>query len=441
MIYHSPRNPVTLAKQVLLSMPKPAFIDGSWWQWVDDRWVDASLGMRLKILEACATARQAPRKEGDEPTPYPTTKTALSDVEECMRRMAEQQWAYGSWTEDDDWSDVDTIATVEGLYHVGTGEMRPAEYAFFEPRLFPFMPRPGPIDVLEEIMESQGFDEDERDHLQEVLGYLLSKDTWAHKAFALCGLPRSGKGTLIRLLVSILGDLVVSSSPRALSEQFGLAGLMGKTVCVLNDVRDWYTKEAKGLVENVLRVTGEDDVEIRAMRKVAYTARLRARFVFSSNPIPSFDDSTGVIAGRFRVVQFRRSFLGSEDPTLEARLTAQAPAIAHWAFEGLRKLRETRQWTETKAQAEMLEQIRHACNPVLDWLDSATEPDLSGRVSRDELWASYELWTLKNGIKRTLSRPGLYRVLREHGFTETKLAGVRQFTGLRMLTAEPSWPI
>jgi hypothetical protein len=94
-----------------------------------------------------------------------------------------------------------------------------------------------------------------------------------------------------------------------------------------------------------------------------------------------------------------------------------------------------------QAQAEMLEQIRHACNPVLDWLDEATIPDVLGRASRDELWASYELWSLRNGIKRTMSRPGLYRVLREHGFVETKLAGVRLFAGLKMVTAEPSWPI
>ncbi len=435
MTYHSPRNPVTLARETLLDrdLGNPVYVDGRWWNYKDERWSDFDLDMRLAVLEACRAARQAPKKEGDSAQPYPTTRAALGDVEECMRRMAAKQWQYGKWTDDDHWSDTDTIATVDGLYHVGTGEMRQSEYGFFEPRLVPFMPAPGPIDALEELMDGQSWGDDERQHLREVLGYILSKDTWAHKAFAFQGQPRSGKGTLARLITHCLGDLVVSSSPRGISEQFGLAPLVGKSVCLLADVRDWYTREAKSLVENVLRVSGEDDVEIRRMHSIAYSARLRARFVFVSNTIPSFDDSSGVVSSRLRIIQFRRSFLGDEDPTLGDRINAQAPAIMHWAFEGLRALRETRRWTQTAAQTEMEIAVRHASSPVSAWLDTLCEERHDAKATRAELYDSYSRFCGDNGIRLVMSKPAFYRTMRERGFTEVKVhPGDRAFRGVKL---------
>ena len=215
-------------------------------------------------------------------------------------------------------------------------------------------------------------------------------------------------------------------------------------MCLLADVRDWYTREAKALVENVLRISGEDDVEVRRMRTIAYSARIRARFLFVSNTIPSFDDSSGVVSSRLRIIQFRRSFIGQEDPTLGTRINAQAPAIMHWAFEGLRELRQTRRWTETEAHREMEQAVRHASSPVSAWLDTFCEEMPDARTSRSELYGSYARYCSDNGIKLVMSKPAFYRTMRERGFTEANVhPGVRAFRGLRLRSSESDvdvWP-
>jgi putative DNA primase/helicase len=56
-----------------------------------------------------------------------------------------------------------------------------------------------------------GDDEESIRALQEIFGYLLTSDTSHQKLFALIGPPRSGKGTITRVLTALLGEDAVTN--------------------------------------------------------------------------------------------------------------------------------------------------------------------------------------------------------------------------------------
>jgi putative DNA primase/helicase len=78
----------------------------------------------------------------------------------------------------------------------------------------------------------------QRELLQEVFGYLISRDTRQQKIFLFIGRPRSGKGTLARILRRLLGEQnVIGFSLDALDNDFGAEDLIDKQVAIVGDAR------------------------------------------------------------------------------------------------------------------------------------------------------------------------------------------------------------
>jgi putative DNA primase/helicase len=81
-------------------------------------------------------------------------------------------------------------------------------------------------------------DRESIDTLQEWFGYTLLPDTSQHKILTVVGPPRSGKGTIARTHQSVLGaGNVASPTLGSLADQFGLQGLIGKTLAIISDAR------------------------------------------------------------------------------------------------------------------------------------------------------------------------------------------------------------
>src|SRR5262249_47887409 len=73
------------------------------------------------------------------------------------------------------------------------------------------------------------------DTLQEWFGYCLLPDTSQHKILLLIGPPRSGKGTIARILSALLGlDNVTGPTLASLGSNFGLQDLIGKTLAIIS---------------------------------------------------------------------------------------------------------------------------------------------------------------------------------------------------------------
>src|SRR6185312_17189444 len=69
--------------------------------------------------------------------------------------------------------------------------------------------------------------------LQEYVGYLLTDDTRLHSILLMIGPPRSGKGTILRVITRLLGAANVASPTLSrLGARFGLADLAGKRLAI-----------------------------------------------------------------------------------------------------------------------------------------------------------------------------------------------------------------
>jgi putative DNA primase/helicase len=75
------------------------------------------------------------------------------------------------------------------------------------------------------------------DLIWKMFGYLISTDTSHQKIFFLYGNPRSGKGTVLRTLVNLIGLLnTCSPSIKNLAGTFGYQSMIGKTLAIVSDM-------------------------------------------------------------------------------------------------------------------------------------------------------------------------------------------------------------
>lgn len=209
-------------------------------------------------------------------------------------------------------------------------------------------------------------DQDVQDTLQEVIGYLLTQDTSQQKVFAMVGPPRSGKGTVNRVVQLLLGvGNYTSPTAASLSKgEFGLQGLIGKSLATISDMRMGKNADPAALAENMLRISGEDEVSVNRKFKEAWEGRLSTRFLILSNELPQFRDTSGAIISRLILMRGHVSFLGREDPGLMRDLCTELPGILNWALEGLARLRDRGHFVQPKSSKGELEAMVGLASPV-----------------------------------------------------------------------------
>ena len=157
--------------------------------------------------------------------------------------------------------------------------------------------------------------------MQEWFGYCLLTDTRQQKIALLIGPPRSGRGTIARLMSALIGPENVAG-PRlsALATNFGLEPLVGKPLATIGDARLSGRTDTGIIVEALLSISGEDTITIDRKHKAPWTGKLPTRLMLLSNELPRLPDQSGALASRFLVWRFTRSFLRNEDLGLDARL-------------------------------------------------------------------------------------------------------------------------
>src|SRR5262249_53991458 len=148
-------------------------------------------------------------------------------------------------------------------------------------------------------------------------GYLVSGDNSLGKVFMINGPKRSGKGTIGRILVRLIGPGGhIGLTLRSLSQgQFSLQPLINKSLAIVPDAR--LQTRSHNIVEYLLAISGNDDLTVARKFKTAWTGRLTTRFLFLTNVVPELHDPSGVIASRFVILEMLVSFFGREDLGLE----------------------------------------------------------------------------------------------------------------------------
>lgn len=405
------------------------------------------------VAAANAEKGQPASGKGRDATKHKVTTGLIASVVQALKSycrvpasMTPPCWAYGSGP-----NAAASIVTRNGILdlaaHVNddAGAFIPATPRFLTLNRtnFDFDPRaPRPAGWLQFLATIWPSDSDSVRCLQEWFGYLLTPDTSLQKMLMLIGPPRAGKGTIGRILKQLVGDRNIAAPTLAsLADQFGLQDLLDKTVAIIADARLSGRADAVAVTEQLLCISGEDPRTINRKFLHPAVAKLNTRFVFFSNELPRFGDSSAAIVSRLVILRLTETFVGREDTGLYDRLLPELPGILLWAIEGWERLRTTRRFTAPASAAELIEDAENLASPVKLWVseDCALEPGAA--TATHELFRSWLEWCKRHGRDKPGSQELLIRDLRA-AFPNLRKArrsegGARYYTyeGIRVLNA------
>ncbi|MEP3329219.1 phage/plasmid primase, P4 family [Sedimentitalea sp.] len=279
--------------------------------------------------------------------------------------------------------------------------------------------------------------------VQEIIGYLLSGETRFQKAFMLFGLKRSGKGTLLRLLRSLLAGSLASARSSELSDKFVMERTIGKLGLLIPDIRLSKDSAYEVITELLLTVSGEDHVDIRRMNQPAWQGETTVRIFAVSNSVPQFRDQDGVVADRFMYMRCPNSFAGREDVNLLEDLLAELDVLLFWAVKGWQRLRMGGRFTESEEHKRIVRDVRTKMDPVGEFIGQNTTitGDSNHFVSIDDLFSHFELFCGNHGVGGW-SKDGFSKKLGNKSFSisrATRNSGMtRGFSGLYLGSSDTS---
>ncbi|MAE61000.1 MAG: hypothetical protein CMJ49_06540 [Planctomycetaceae bacterium] len=234
--------------------------------------------------------------------------------------------------------------------------------------------------------------------LQEMFGYMLTADTTQQKIFGVIGPKRSGKGTIGRVLTALCGPQNIAGPTLAsMSEPFGLAPLIGKSVAIIADARLSGRADQAAIAERLLALSGEDLLTIHRKFLPAWTGRLTARFLILSNEIPRVADASGAFASRFVLLMLQNSFYGKEDVTLTDRLLAELPGIFNWAIDGWHRFQQRGYFVLPDSSAEALDELADLSSPAAAFLRDKCVVEHGRHVTCARLYDEWKKWCTNQG--------------------------------------------
>ena len=293
------------------------------------------------------------------------------------------------------------ISVQNGIFHLEDSILLPHSLGFFTQNSLPFAYDPRATCPRWEIFLDSVWGEDREsiDTLQEMFGYILSGDTKQQKFFNIIGPRRSGKGTINKVLVDLLGQHnTVAPQLEELCDTFGLQPWLGKLLASFTDARA-PERNRSAVVSQLLRIVGGDTITVNRKNKEAWNGYLPTRLVIYSNEALQLTENSNALTGRMLVLKMTKSFYNKEDTDLANKLSKELSGIFNWAMVGLkRRLERGGYFIQPESGKDYLQLMSELGNPVGSFMEDALEFDLKASVNKDDVFACYKHWALKKSI-------------------------------------------
>lgn len=295
------------------------------------------------------------------------------------------------------------MAVKNGLLHLPTGELWNPTPTYFNTSASEVTfdaDAPAPAKWLAFLDQIFGDDTEARNAAQEFIGYCLLSDTSQQKILLVVGPPRSGKGTMGRVIRELVGrDSVAGPTMHSLGGEFGLEPLIPRPVAIISDARIGAKTDKAAVTERLLSISGEDTLSVNRKHSSFWHGKLQTRFIILTNELPALSDGSGAMANRFIIIILKTSFLGKEDGGLFDKLKPEMPGILNWAITGYERLRARGHFLQPASGQEALEEIEQLASPVKAFVRAICDLEPGLFVTVDELWAQYQTWVEATGGK------------------------------------------
>lgn len=415
MVPAGPDDPSVVARHLADSLlhdgtPTLAYWQEDWYQWTGDHWAltpHAVINSYVWHALENAMYRRPARKLGDPPELVrwaPTTRK-VAGVVDALANLP-------MWRGHGLAPDGDGTAFANGWLDAGMTALSPHHPSRFNTWALPFayLPRAQCPRWLAFLGQLWPDEPDSVRLLQEWFGYVLSGRTDQEKIAQLVGPPRCGKGTVLRVMMALIGsENACQPSVNSLAGPFGLEPLIGKRLAAIADAR-WAGPSVPLAVERLLTVSGEDQPTVDRKNRRAWNGKLNTVFMLLSNDMPNFRDDSAALVNRFVTLRFRQSFLGRENHRLTGELLAELPGIYNWAAAGMASLTRRGRLAEPAASLAARVEMERAASPVRAFVDDTCELDPASSADLDELYGRWAKWARANG-NREGSKEWLSRAL------------------------------
>jgi putative DNA primase/helicase len=259
------------------------------------------------------------------------------------------------------------------------------------------------LTFLKELYDEQGVR-----LLREWMGYCLTRDTSQQKILFVLGPPRSGKGTIGRIIRALLGpENCCGPSLASLATPFGLGSLLNSSLAIVSDARLSARSDESAVTERLLKISGQDAVEVERKYHEAETVVLRSRIQILTNELPRLRDASGAIANRMLVLRSTTSFLGKEDPSLTDKLLRELPSILRWVIEGYDEFHDRGHFEQTSIGLGIVADLQEMGSPVKAFVTRFCETGLTRSCLVSDLFDAWRMFcaheSLKPGSKSSFS--------------------------------------
>jgi putative DNA primase/helicase len=244
------------------------------------------------------------------------------------------------------------------------------------------------------------------DFLQISLGACLSGACESHWLLFWTGRGRNGKNTLGELVMHVVGAYArkipafVLMAKQHEGHPTEIAQLQGVRIAFASEIADgsfWHESRINEL-------TGDETLSARFMGGDFFEFRRTFKLVLYGNHQPQLRSVTDALRSRIKIVPFRASFAGREDPLLPARLRAESGYVLNWLIEGHEKwLAAGRKLPACEAVDEASREYFASQSTVESWIEECVD-----RVREDErkvldlpkaseLYMNYSWWKRERG--------------------------------------------
>lgn len=293
------------------------------------------------------------------------------------------------------------VSLQNGLFHLEDSILIPHSLGFFTQNSLPFAYDPlATSPTWEHFLQSVWPDDKESiECLQEMFGYILSGDTRQQKFFNIIGPRRSGKGTINKVLVSLLGQHnTVAPELGELCDTFGLQPWLGKLLASFTDARA-PERNRSAVVSQLLRIVGGDTITVNRKNKESWNGYLPTRLVIYSNEVLQLTENSNALTGRMIVLKMTKSFFNREDTDLAHKLEQELGGIFNWAMEGLkRRINRGGHFVQPESGKEYLDLMAELGNPIGSFVEDALIFDPLATTGKDDVFAAYKHWALKKSM-------------------------------------------
>jgi putative DNA primase/helicase len=241
--------------------------------------------------------------------------------------------------------------------------------------------------------------------LEEAAGFCLFRRNELGKAFILTGTGSNGKSTYLNMLKHLLGKRNISSLDlKKLGDRFSTVMLFGKLANIGDDISDEFIMDAS-IFKKI--VTGETiDAEQKGQPKFEFEPY--TKLFFSANNIPRMGkgrDSAAILR-RLVIIPFDAKFSADDpdfNPHIGDMLRSQESMeyLIQLGLKGLKRVLETKKFSESEKVQRELEEYEESNNPVLGFIREVESEDdfkIENEPVRD-VYKRYQEYCLSNNLQ------------------------------------------